>query len=389
MQLFDDGVRTDGSPAKASEDSFSFLNRAAGPFWATIRDELERWFADYPAAEAPGLRSRFRNRRPDQHWAAWWELYLFRLFGCLGFEVDVHPEMPARMTRPDFRLRRERNVYVEATTVFSGIVEEGRSAEREAWMVDALNEVKSTDFVVWLHYDQVGMERPGVREVTTPVEEWLTTLDADEAELVRKAGGSLPTETFAIRNWLVRLEALPRRPERRTQPAAQFVGVGPMSIGFVDDRYRIGRALESKKRQSRVENDPAVLAVLGMSPVLDEEDVTQALFGSDAVEIPSGRFVRQPDGFWRSRRGASGTGVSGVLVGSAIHPWSVAKTLPRLWLNRWATTPLEMELPFPLAVVKDEQLAFADATRPPHEVFGLPSDWPGDPDSRFVGESES
>jgi hypothetical protein len=31
MELFDDVVRADVSPAKASEDSFSFLNRAAGP----------------------------------------------------------------------------------------------------------------------------------------------------------------------------------------------------------------------------------------------------------------------------------------------------------------------------------------------------------------------
>jgi hypothetical protein len=41
MRLFDDDERTDGSPKKASEDSFAFLNRAAGPFWAAIRDELE------------------------------------------------------------------------------------------------------------------------------------------------------------------------------------------------------------------------------------------------------------------------------------------------------------------------------------------------------------
>jgi hypothetical protein len=311
-------------------------------------------------------------------------LYLFRLFNCLGFVVEVHPEMPQTTSHPDFKLSRERTVYVEATTVFSGIVEEGRDAKREAWVVDALNEVKSTDFGVWLHFDQVGMERPGVHEVTAPVERWLTTLDVDKTELVVQAGGPRPTKTFTIRDWHVRLEAIPRRRERRGQPAAQFVSIGPVSVGFVDDRYRIGRALENKKRQSRVEHDPLVLAVLGMSPVLDQEDVAQALFGSDAVEIPTGRLVRQPDGFWRSRRGASGTGVSGVLVGSAIHPWLVAKNSPRLWLNPWAAKPLDVEFPFPLAVVQDEQLVFTDGEQPPHEIFSLPPDWPGDPDSRFL-----
>jgi hypothetical protein len=387
MRLFDDLVRTDGSPKKASEDSFAFLNRAAGPFWAAIRDELERWFTEYPVSHAPDLRSRFRKRAPDQHWGAWWELYLFRLFRCLGFAIEVHPDVPETTTHPDFKLRRETTVYVEATTVFSGIVEEGRSSEREAWMIDALNEVKSTDFVVWLHFDRVGTERPSVRDVTAQIEKWLATLDANKAESAKQAGGPLPTETFAFRDWRVRLEALPRSAKRRGRPADQFVGIGPMSVGFVDDRHRIGRALDNKKLQSRVGNDPVVLGILGMSPVLDEEDVAQALFGSEAVEIPTGRLVRQPDGFWRSRRGASGTGVSGVLVGSAVHPWSVAKTWPRLWLNPWAATPLDMKFPFPLAVVRDERLAFTDATQRPYEVFGLPSDWPGDPDLRFGGES--
>jgi hypothetical protein len=385
LRLFDDVVRSDGSPKKASEDSFAFLNRAAGPFWTAIRDELERWFADYPASHASDLRSRFRKRTPDQHWGAWWELYLLRLSSCMGFAVEVHPDIPETSTHPDFRLRRgQGTVYVEATTVFSGIVEEGRNAEREAWMIDALNEVESTDFVVWLHFDQVGLERPRVREVTAPIEEWLTTLDADKADSVRRAGGPLSTRTFLFRDWRVRLEALPRRRERRGQPADPFVGIGPMSIGFVNDRHRIGRALDKKKRQARVDSDPVVLAVMGMSPVLDQEDVGQALFGSEAIEIATGRLIRQPNGFWRSRRGASGTGVSGVLVGSAIHPWLIAKDLPRLWLNPWAAKPLDMELPLPLAIVEDEQLVFTEATQPPHKVFGLPSDWPGDPDSRFV-----
>jgi hypothetical protein len=173
MRLFDDLARTDGSPKKASEDSFAFLNRAAGPFWAAIRDELERWVADYPTSHESDLMGRFRKRAPDQHWGAWWELYLFRLFSCMGFAVEVHPEMPETTTHPDFKLRRERTVY----------------------------------------------------------------------------------------------------------------------------------------------------------------------------------------------------------------------DLPRLWMNPWAARPLGMELPLPLAVVEDERLVLTEATRPPHEVFGLPPDWPGDPDSRFVSTS--
>jgi hypothetical protein len=382
--LFDELERTDATPKKEVEDDFSFLNRVAGHFWSTIRDELDRWFVGYPASDALDLRNRFRSPRPDQHWAAWWELYLYRTFEALGFAVEVHPEIAGTDRRPDFRLRRKDTLYVEATTVFSGIVDENRNPDREAWIVDTLNEIKSTDFVVWLHFEQLGTAQPSKREIIGPVQNWLAGLNVNQAESLKLAGGPLPEHTFLMRDWRVRLQAVPRRRERRTKPADRFVGIGPIEIGFVDDRDRIGKALERKKTHHSNVNGPLVLAVLGMSRVLDHEDVAQALFGSEAVEIATGRLVRKPDGFWRGPRGPSGTRISAVLLGSGTAPWFVAQDWPTLWLNPWATEPLEMELPFPLAVVQDEQLTFTDASRPPHEVLDLPPDWPGDPNTRFA-----
>jgi hypothetical protein len=377
--LFDDFERTDASWATYGEDSFHFLNRAAGPFWATVRDELERWFQAYPSAHAADLRSRFRKRSPDQHEGAWWELYLFRVFTALGFEVEVHPEVATAPGRPDFRLGGERPLYVEATTVFSGIVEEGRHRERESWILDALNEGKSANFFVWIDIEKVGMERPTIREVVGPVEGWLDSLDPDAVEASRSAGQGLPTCTFPFRDWRIRLRPIPKRPERRGNPAHRLVGVGPMSIGFVNDRDRVRRALDNKRRQHAKVDAPLILAVLGMSPVLDQEDVAQALFGSEAVEVDSLRLIRKPDGFWRGPRGASATAVSAALIGSGIRPWALS-LWPRLWLNPWADRPLQTELPFPSAHVEAETLVFTDETR---AALGLPPDWPGDPESRF------
>jgi hypothetical protein len=379
--LFDDVERTDASWATYGEDSFHFLNRAAGPFWATVRDELERWFQAFPSPHAADLRGRFQKRSPDQHEGAWWELYLFRVFTALGFEVEVHPEVATGPGRPDFRLDGEQPLYVEATTAFSGIVEEGRHRERESWVLDALNQGKSANFFVWIHIEKVGMELPAVREVVGPVEEWLDDLDPDEVEASRNAGQGLRTHTFAFRDWRIRLEALPKRPESRGNPAHRLVGVGPMSIGFVNDRDKVGKALDRKRRRHSKVDAPLLLAVLGMSPLLDE-DVAQALFGSEAVVIDSGRLIRNRDGFWRGPHGASATAVSAALIGSGIRPWALSPW-PRLWLNPWADRPLQTELPFPSAHVEAETLVFTDETRAAHELLGLPPDWPGDPECRF------
>ena len=128
--LFDDFERTNPSPRAYDEDTFSFLNRVDQPYWQRIRDALGQWYAEYPDAE-PGfpLRARYRDPAPAQHYGAWWELYLYRLFRCLGFEVEVEPDVPGG--KPDFRMaRRDDSFLVEATTTFSGIVDEERDAAR-------------------------------------------------------------------------------------------------------------------------------------------------------------------------------------------------------------------------------------------------------------------
>jgi hypothetical protein len=286
--------------------------------------------------------------------------------------------------RPDFLIDDgEERFYLEAVTEFSGIVEEGRHVGREAWILDALDQGRSPNFSVSLSFDQVGLERPTTRQVVGPVEKWLADLDPDEVSASITAGEAAPTFALAFRDWRIELEAWPIPAEARGDPDRRLVGAGPGSTGFVNDREKLRNALARKRKRHGDVDAPLVIAALAMSSFLDELDVTQALFGSEALEIDSGRLVRKPDGFWRGPRGASATPVSAVLVGSRIHPSSFARTWPRLWLNPWADRPLQTDLPFPRAHVEAEKLVFTDETRPAYNVLGLPPDWPGDPQSRF------
>jgi hypothetical protein len=147
VTLFDEFERTDPSPAGYEEDWFSFLNRVDQQFWQRIRDELERWYADYPDEEHGfGLRARFRRPEAAQHFGAWWELYLHRLFRCLGFHVEVEPNVAGG--RPDFRMTRDSDSFVvEATTSFSGIVDEERHPEREAAILAAIDKAQNRTFL--------------------------------------------------------------------------------------------------------------------------------------------------------------------------------------------------------------------------------------------------
>lgn len=389
-RLFDEGVRTDPQPGYYGEDTFTFLNRVDQPFWARIRAELERWFAALPRTHADDLRGRFRKRVAAQHLGAWWELYLHRLFTRLGFEIQVHPDLPDAKGHPDFRLIRGDDCFLlEAAATFSGIVDDDRDAERENWIMAAIDRAQNANFHVRLEIAQGGTERPSVAEIVRRLEAWLEGLDPDAVI----AGGpdAYPVRPLDVRDWSLRLTALPVKPEARGLPSGRLLGMPPSSVGFVNDVEMLHSTLTRKRRQSGGPQEPLVIAVLLSSPTFDNEDIEQALLGRVAVQFdPSkpgdGRWVRQRNGFWMPGSRPRGTRVSAVLTGTNLMPYNVTSVWPRLWPNPWAARPLSVELPFPTAVADTNgSVQYTDAAESPAELVGLAEGWPG-PDAPFSKE---
>lgn len=384
--LFDETPRSDPRPASDIEDSFTFLNRVAGPYWERVRQELNRWYAAFPD-ERGGLRSRFRKRPPQQHYAAWWELYLHRLFSCLGFEIGVERPLPHTSKRPDFLLSRaDGSFFLEATTVFSGIVEEGRHGARESEVRHAINTIKNRSWHVGLNFNHVGRLTPSRVSLTEPIAKWLAKHDPDAVLAQLAAGGDAPRTTIPVDDWELDLVAMPVSKEHRDAQDHRLIGIGPVSAGPVNDREQIAKRVRAKRSRYGELDRAYVIALLSTSTFLEDRDVEQILFGSHALALGSGagegQLVRQPDGLWVERHAQPGQRMSALLVGMSIFQQNCAQTWPRLWVNPWAARPLEIRHPFPTARVVNDVVEFEDAAKPPYEVLGLPTDWPG-PDPPF------
>ena len=63
MQLFDDFVRTDDSPASNTERLYTFLNRSAWPACTRARALCESWFRHYPTHAQDDLGGRFTDQQ--------------------------------------------------------------------------------------------------------------------------------------------------------------------------------------------------------------------------------------------------------------------------------------------------------------------------------------
>ena len=276
---------------------------------------------------------------------------MFRLFRCLGFEVEVHPDVKGASTHPDFRVQRDGEAfYIEAVTVFSGIVDEGRDGAREAWIKDLINEIDNRRFFVGLDFERVGTDRPRRQEVIRPIENWLAMLDPD---VLRAAppGSEPPKLEVRFRDWAFTVEAFGASPEHRDADDHRLLGLGPVVAGWVDDIERINAGLKRKFGRYGPLDLPLVVAILGMSSFVELQDVEEALFGRHAVQFQTEppyetRSIRKRNGAWMSERGPSGRAVAAVLSGAGVQPWTAARTPVHLWLNPWAEMPFEVDLPF-------------------------------------------
>ena len=385
-RLFDEGPRSDSTPGRHLEKSFHFLNRRAGEFWDRVRSHIEDCYAAFPDEHKRDLVGRLRDDDERQHLPAWWELYTFSLFDRLGYRVEVHPELEGSSTRPDFLVTRGPvSIYVEAAVVFNG----DETSDAWNWVCDRVNDAKNPDFMVDLEIPTESKQRPAARKIIDPLEEWLATLDADRALADQAAGRPLPHIQLPAGDWVLDYTAAPVSPDRRGI-GRRLIAIYPTPpASWGTDGEQLLKTLSKKgSKYTRLEkplDKPLVAAIASWSSI-DEFDFKNTLFGSTCLAVPVGgppltaELFRKLDGYWRPGTDPRGTRISAVLFGDTMRAWTVAsRSLPQLWINPWAATPLPDVPPFAtVAVDADGNFVSGGAARTAADVFGLPPEWPND-----------
>jgi hypothetical protein len=385
-RIFGDFERTDAAPAYDTESSYHFLNRAARPQWELVRDLVEDWFSEYPEDAQADVRNRFQDDDYGQHMGAWWELYTYRLFRRLGNDVSIHPVLANTSRQPDFMVARDgMRFYVECVVYLSNTGPiSGQGDGERSWIFEATNKASDPNFMLDIEIHQAGTQRPKSTEITRPLESWLSSLDPDEVSRQIEAGAGAPERVLKVRGWVIEYSAWPVKPERRGEQG-RLIGVYPMTGGDLNNEMvRFRDIVRRKGGRYGLPDKPLIVAVLNTSGFLDEDEVTEALFGSEVIQYYEGipgslERVRRRDGYWRQGPPKRGSRVSGVLLGANIYPWRVSAELPELWVNPWADTPTDAYLPFTTRTANDNGQAFCarEKATTADKLFGLTPGWPG------------
>jgi len=385
--IFGRAERLDTGPAKYSESIFSFLNRSARAEAGRVRDKMEEWLSDYPVNERGRLIASLQSSDDLVFLAAYFELYLFTLLRRLGYSLEVHPATTSGAKKPDLVAREtnELGVYVEAILASEATRLESNQTVIMNQVYDILNEMDSPDFFIGLKISGAPKTQPSAKKIREQVSEWLKSLDRDVIADLHQPDTlrGLPNLEINHDGWHIVFLPIAKSPAARGKPGIRPIGTQMKGFELTKTKEAIRDAIGKKATRYGEMDRPYIIAINVLSPVLDQEDVLDALFGSEQLafwtDMPDDHppeWRRARDGVWLGPSGTEHTRVSGVLIVKYLTPWTIAHSDVTLYHNPWAQrryigslTTLSQALP------ENGDIVFKPGVHP-RELFGLEMNWP-------------
>ena len=333
--LFDIFERTDARPAQHREHSYSYLNISARPMAELIRATLEQWFSGYP----DDLKDEFKNdfiTINDQ--SAFTELLVHQTLKQLNAEsITVHPDIIDTDKKPDFKaILNNQEIVIE---VKNSIDKDNPRIEE---FCDQLNKrYSTTGYMLDLSFEGRFDTPISVRNFIQFLETQSKNLNI--ASLLELAGNydQIPTWIFVCGENKIHIKPIPCRDPQKVYDIP--IGItSPYSARFIDNAGALRKGLKKKASRYGDLGTTYLIVINFEEGFLDGINIAQALFGTEKFVFRGQKaepdFQRENDGLWAENRN---TRVSGIVVINGANPWSFWKRKPVIWLNPWASHPLD------------------------------------------------
>lgn len=358
-KLFDDIQRTYEGPADYSESEFKYINRSARELFALARCELEKWFSEYcteNTSEVADLAARFRSEDDEHHFSALTELYLYNLLKVHGYIIKTHPKLPDKKSRPEFIIFKDGKplFVVEAVVVFGNPTQK-RVEKFESSILDAMNQVASTDFLVSVSIESVNPDKmPAIGRIKKEIRRELSKLDYEAICRQIEATGEFPSWQWEKDGWKLKFTASPVKEEARTRrnENSRIIGAIQYPIKCINLDENIKKNVLRKVKKYGDLKMPFIIAVniISESMFCDDYTIMSSLFGKETIQITSyanGTRTTRPgrtlDGIWiHPKMGVKNTRMSGLLVLSGLRSSTISEIKPVLWHHPKAQRPFDV-----------------------------------------------
>lgn len=278
-----------------------WLQGSEQPEAQTARENLNSWFADYPAEDAAEMKARLLKTNDATHYGAASELFVFALYRRAGFRVTVHPSVPGTERRPDFLVEDGATGYVEVLTLL-----DDAENETERKLLDDLrhhlDQMPAGPFLICISPNEPLKNTPPLARIRRSVEEWLGSLDPESVPRPYHPE-TAPSLDFVEDGFDLTFHALPgANLKDGTGVVGALMGRAQVLIG--KDRLRSRLAKKSGSAYGELE-EPLIIAAVSRGILVQPETFMEALYGTSAVDFLSSesgevttRERRKGDGFF-------------------------------------------------------------------------------------------
>lgn len=320
MELFEQIERTYTGSSNHNENPYDYYNRSARKDISIIRETLNEWFSKYPNDEKLELRNSFKKKFDD----CFYELFLYQLFTKLGFDIQVHPDLPNTSKKPDFLLKRgDLELYAEAKIVKNKSHQQEAVDRKINEFYDNISKIDSKDFLLNIDtFILKSHKQPSTKGLIKKIEEEIQMLDPDlvTEEITTKGFESIPVIEIENEDILLRIKPMPVVKSARDKKKRP-IGMYPMESFWGGGEESLRDSISMKAKRYGKLDKPFIVCV----NILDiktsgTDDIENAIWGSLAISWstnPNNRdekWIRKRDGLFLGEKEPNLKNLSGVLV---------------------------------------------------------------------------
>ncbi|RZK19848.1 MAG: hypothetical protein EOO43_11490, partial [Flavobacterium sp.] len=307
--LFNDFERINTRPAFGNEKTFEYFELSAREDVAMFQETLQRWYNVFPDHEKQEIKERLKS----DFYPAFYELAMYTYFTNLGYQLDIHPDLPASTKHPDFLASKNGySFYIELRCLRMSSDEELLQERLKNTLLDSLNQVDATNFLLMIeniHFKQ--KLQPSGRKIIGHFNKLIYPLDPDHySNLLESIGFSrMPKLEYDDDVVTISVKLMPKVLDKR--------GLGGRAIGSYGAYTKIGgdeeiikTALVKKSKHYGKLHLPFLICLNYPSSFLDKEDIEKALFGSP-IKLSSKNLYQ---GFFGSNENPKGSQVSAIMI---------------------------------------------------------------------------
>jgi hypothetical protein len=329
------------TPLKVREPAVNFLKQSTRPQAVQMRRNVNDWYERFPQSDAK-FRKNLLSRKNHEHNGALNELYLHEQLRRM--HEDVRYEEGGQ--GPDFRVYQadECILAIEVLSLFM------RSDWQEEWdtvggLVESLNKLL-TSKGYYIDLPVVELQRsPSRRDLASFIDNFVNGLPHPSVPtgVLSWSLEDLYKDVYEKEGVRIEVCAHPVTPDDVGDERRVIVTGSPIG-GWVNSAERLRARLGEKAPSNYALGDyPYVIAVGVNDSWLEIDGLLDALYGNEAVEIPTRRIRRVGNGYFgrdRVNPGGKNTRVSAVLAVMGFNAWEPERARLMVLDNPFAAIPL-------------------------------------------------